>query len=288
MLGMPKEQIIGQSHQAGYIFDVETKANYDIFWGDLRRGKSKHQINKVVYNTQEFWVDETYTPIISQTDGKPYKILKIGFDITEQKLKEIKMQEQAEQINKESEIIEEYKTEIENLKEELKKTKKQLNNISNNKKSNTDAKSESESIIYDVKASGNNLLDWTDKFLFGIEDVDEQHKQLIELVNSMFASFKMDKTKKEIKENIKSFVDFASYHFGNEEQYFEQFNYSESKSHIKEHNEFLKQIKSFQIDYNTNKVKFLDDIMSYIKVWLYRHFTEEDIKFVELFKLNGL
>jgi len=283
VLGMPKEQIIGQSHQAGYVFDIESKANYDIFWGDLRRGESKHQINRVVYNTQEFWVDETYTPIISQTDGKPYKILKIGFDITEQKLKESEMQEQAEKINEESKIIDEYKNEITKLKKELEKIKKQ-SNISKH----VDNKKEAEKISYDIKASGNNLLDWVDKFILGIEDIDEQHKQLIELVNSMFASFKLDKNKKEIKENIKSFVDFASYHFGNEEQYFEQFNYPESESHIKEHNEFIKQVKAFQSDYNANKVKFLDDIMSYIKVWLYRHFTEIDVKYVELFKSNGL
>ncbi len=118
--------------------------------------------------------------------------------------------------------------------------------------------------------------------------MDEQHKQLIDLVNIMHASLKQGKNKKEVKDNIRSFVDFASYHFGNEEQYFNQFGFEDAKEHKQEHKAFVKEILQFQSDYSTNKIKFLDDIMQYIKKWLHKHFSISDKKYAALFKQNGL
>jgi hemerythrin-like metal-binding protein len=131
-------------------------------------------------------------------------------------------------------------------------------------------------------------LDWTADFELGIQEMDEQHKQLIDLVNTMHASLKQGKNKKEVKDNIRSFVDFASYHFGNEEQYFEQFAYDNAKEHTQEHKAFVKEILQFQSDYSANKIKFLDDLMPYIKKWLHKHFSITDKKYAILFKQNGL
>jgi len=131
-------------------------------------------------------------------------------------------------------------------------------------------------------------LDWVPAFETGIAEMDAQHKQLITLANQMYASFKFDKNKKEIKENIRSFMDFASYHFGNEENYLEKFNFEFAKEHSADHKLFLKTLSQFQIDYAANKVKFLDNTMESIKKWLFHHFSEVDKKYIPVFKENGM
>ncbi|MBI9066829.1 MAG: bacteriohemerythrin [Salinivirgaceae bacterium] len=285
MLGLKLDQIVGQKHSTGYIFNPEKKANYDLFWGDLRRGISKKESNKVEYNGKELWIEETYSPIISQHDDKPYKILKIGFDITEQKQDESKIVEQENKLKEQQLIINEYLSKIKTLEQALKNSS--TTKIQEVKSIKETAKIEEKPVLT-ITATGDNLLDWTDEYVLGISEMDEQHEQLVNLANSIYISLKNEKTKKEVKDNIKSFVDYASYHFGNEEHYFEQFSFENSESHASKHKEFIKEISQFQKDYSGNKVKLLDEIMTYIKEWLYIQFTQDDIKYVNLFKENGL
>lgn len=285
MLGLSIDKVVGQSHQTGYDFSVDKKANYDLFWGDLRRGIAKKEINKVKFNNSEFWVDETYTPITNPNDDKPYKILKIGFDITEQKLKEIKMQEQEIRIKKETLLLGEYRERMIEVQKKLEKAEIKITELENKKPTVIE---KTVTVKNEIKATGHNLIDWVPELVIGIDEMDEQHEQLINLINIVSISFRQDKTKKEIKENIRSFVDFASYHFGNEENYFEQYNFELAENHIAEHKKFIKEIKQFQEDYKANKVKFLDEIMTFIKEWLYNHFTTLDTDYKELFKTKGL
>lgn len=285
ILGIPQEQVIGQSHQEGYEFDAEKKANYDLFWGDLRRGISKKETNLIKHNNKELWIEETYSPIIDQNSNKPYKILKIGFDITEQKLKEIEFNEQGIPIKNETSLLNEYEEKITDLQNELKKAQEK---IKSPKKSNSQQTKEIYKPKLIIPATGDNLLDWVSDLKLDISEMDDQHEQLIKLLNMVYAAFRNNKNKKEIKDNLKSFIDFASYHFGKEEQYFAQLGFEEAKEHTAEHQAFLKKIKQFQTDYNTNKVKFLDEIMNYIKEWLFIHITSFDSKYKELFKSNNL
>ncbi len=286
MLGISQDQIVGQKHSQGFDFTIEMKANYNLFWGDLRRGLQKKEVNRILINNKEFWVEETYTPITGQHDDKPYKILKIGFDITGQKLKEQQMIGQEIEIKKEKLLLNEYQTRLVELQD-------QLTELKNNKvEQTTEVKdaSLSKPISSDIliKGTNDNLLDWIPAFETGIAEMDEQHKQLITLANQMFASFKLDKNKKEIKENIRSFMDFASYHFGNEENYLEKFNFEFTKEHSADHKQFIKTLSQFQKDYAANKIKFLDHSMESIKKWLFHHFSEVDKKYIPVFKENGM
>ncbi|HAM97783.1 MAG TPA: hypothetical protein DCQ26_04165 [Marinilabiliales bacterium] len=286
MLGLSQEQIIGQKHSSGYDFTPEMRANYNLFWGDLRRGISKKEINKIHLNGRDFWVDETYTPIINMHEDKTYKILKIGFDITEQKLKEQKLKEQEEKLIEENKLLADYQLKIEQLQQKVSELQKKPAEVSTS--SPSIASVETKRADSKIVSSGDNLLDWVPEFRLDIAEMDEQHQQLIHLANQMFASFKLDKNKKEIKDNLRSFVDFASYHFGNEENYFEQFGLQSAKDHLLEHKQFIKEITQFQTDYAANKVKFLDGTMNFIKNWLHQHFTGTDRDYISLFKENGL
>ena len=98
ILGQPQEQIIGQMHNADNTFGNDTKLDYNTFWSELKRGVTKKIINKANYNNKQYWIEENYTPITASNEDRPHKILKIGFDITEQKTKEIELQEKLDKL----------------------------------------------------------------------------------------------------------------------------------------------------------------------------------------------
>ena len=136
--------------------------------------------------------------------------------------------------------------------------------------------------------SKNSLVTWQTDFEINITELDEQHKNIIELSNQLYLAFRNDKSKKEIKDILKSLVDYASYHFGNEESYFKEFKFKFSEEHITDHKLFIKELQQFQSNYASGKVKFLDDIMTFIEEWILNHFVEQDQKYKQLFKEKGL
>jgi methyl-accepting chemotaxis protein len=287
MLGMSKDNVLGQKHSDGYDINSEMGTNYAVFWADLCRGNTKKEVNKVTINNREIWVEETYTPIKEPNETTPYKILKIGFDITAQQIREIKMKEQEIEIKKEHLLIGEYKSRITELQDELNKANNSTKEIGKAKNSPV-IKSPQVEPIKEAKATGDNLLDWNSDFVLGIAEMDEQHEQLVDLANLINSSFRLNKNKKEIKENLRSFIDFASYHFGNEEHYFNEFGYKNTDDHIANHQKLLKELKQFQTAYHSNKTKELDGILDFIQEWLVKHFEEFDATYKELFKSNGL
>lgn len=288
MLGISKENIIGQKHKDGYDDSSEMGSNYELFWAELCNGITKKQTNKVTINNRELWVEESYTPIKEPNETKPYKILKIGFDISAQKQRELAMQDQQVEIEKEQMLINEYKNQIDELEAALKKANDTIVKLEKEPKINKTKATPASPDQIKTKASGDNLIDWTTEFVLGISEMDEQHEQLVNIANTLNSSYIQGKNKKEIKENLRSLIDFASYHFGTEEAYFESFGFEDSENHIADHHSLLKELKSIQTAFNANKIKELDPILNFISEWITNHFTNFDRKYAELFKSKGL
>ncbi len=86
-----------------------------------------------------------------------------------------------------------------------------------------------------------------------------------------------------IDDILKKLAEYTSYHFANEEKYFEQFGYSESESHKSEHNYLLEQVKDFMNAHNEGKDKregsdrsITVDLWNFLKEWLSYHIQVSD------------
>ncbi|MCF6240987.1 MAG: GAF domain-containing protein [Bacteroidales bacterium] len=104
--GLSEKSMIGKNQRE---FAPEAKENpeeYEKFWKNLRSGIVQKRVFKTLTSKGLLWISEIYTPIKDHT-GKPYKVINIGIDISQQKTLE-------EQIKKLQE-------EIELLKKQLKK-----------------------------------------------------------------------------------------------------------------------------------------------------------------------
>jgi methyl-accepting chemotaxis protein len=287
LLGTNATELIGQNHKDGFDFTPEMRASYDRFWDDLRNGISKKQTNKLVFNHREIWVEESYTPIYGLHDSKPYKILKIGFDITNQKLKEEEIKKQEQKLREEDGLIENYRKKINELEEKL-KSKSEITEINKPEPIKTPVKAEPITEAKPVHKTEKELLEWENQYNVHISELDEQHKKLIELANQLYVSLRGDKPKKEVKENFRSLIDFASYHFGNEENYFDEFDFDEKKSHVSDHKAFINQISSLQSAFQANKPVSYESLLQFLHNWFDNHFTNFDQHYVKLFREMGL
>lgn len=90
ILGDAKEEIEGK-----YLQDIDFTAKnkpkeFKIFWDNLHKGIKQEREFSLNVNGKETWIKENFTPVMDEV-GQLYKIINIGFDITENKQREVEM-----------------------------------------------------------------------------------------------------------------------------------------------------------------------------------------------------
>ncbi len=84
-----------------------------------------------------------------------------------------------------------------------------------------------------------DFLSWNESMSVNIEEIDNQHKEFIGIINTLFEAMKVAKGYEVLDDVLNKLVDYAHYHFNTEEKYFEKFEYSDSQLHKDEHKNFL-------------------------------------------------
>ena len=288
LFGLSKDQIIGTYHKDGSDFRKLEPEEYEIFWNDLRNGIPKKEISHLMYNGRDIFLSETYTPIFDD-DENPYKVLKIGFDITDLKKKNTEIDSAKFEIEELQEQLAKQIAETETLQHTLKTSKNSTTPDSGTKeKGDSPTPTKQEITLTSIVGKGENLIEGSPDLLTSIDEIDEQHDRIISLINQLYEAFVQEKSKKEIKELLKNMTDFTSYHFSTEERYFKQFGYENTIYHTQEHKLFIDKISDFRKAYQAGKNFDTAEIMLFMKQWIENHFGETDHEFIQLFIENGL
>lgn len=131
------------------------------------------------------------------------------------------------------------------------------------------------------------LITWTKEYSIGYSKIDNQHKKLVKMINELYDSF-VEGNAENMTENIlKKMINYTDYHFKTEEEAFEKYNYSDTKSHIKEHKDFVEKATNFYQDFKNGNVYVTYDIMNFLREWLVNHIAVSDKKYgIEFQKQN--
>ena len=132
------------------------------------------------------------------------------------------------------------------------------------------------------------MIEWEEKYSIGISIVDEEHKELIRIMNAAMVAKQHNDNIDEISELLKELTTYALKHFSTEEYYMVEFNYPEFQYHKGEHHDFSKKA----IEYCNRVIKgdchIANEILEYLKQWLVNHIQITDKKYVECFRKNGI
>ncbi|MGN0342283.1 MAG: bacteriohemerythrin [Roseburia sp.] len=127
------------------------------------------------------------------------------------------------------------------------------------------------------------MFQFTDDCVLGVEQIDEEHRHLFDLVNRgmdiLHNSYTSD-WYEDIKELLAELEDYAENHFTHEEAYMEKIRDPELILQRSQHMAFRDTIRNFSlkdIDDNESQKKVLEDLMKYLAKWLYHHIIGSDI-----------
>ncbi|MDI6617845.1 MAG: bacteriohemerythrin [Clostridiales bacterium] len=132
-------------------------------------------------------------------------------------------------------------------------------------------------------------IKWTKNLEVGIEDIDNQHKELFKRIDDLFNACNAKLGKQEIGHTLDYLCDYVHTHFQNEEQYQRKYNYPEYPMHAKIHEQFLNEVNDLKSEFDKNgpTLGFIIKFNKKVVDWLINHIGKLDKKFGEFVKAQN-
>ena len=124
------------------------------------------------------------------------------------------------------------------------------------------------------------MYKFTDDCLIGIDEIDNEHRRLFQMINEAIDLSKENMDVSAISKNLlPGLKDYAATHFVHEEAYMERIHDPELPIQKKEHEDFTRTVNSFSLDTSSPEaaVKSLNELLTYLVRWLYRHILSSDM-----------
>ncbi len=117
---------------------------------------------------------------------------------------------------------------------------------------------------------------WNDSLVIGIEELDEHHKQLVSLLNSVYSNFTLGADKSGLSSIITELIRYTKYHFSAEEKWMKDHQYPGIEKHIEEHSRFYERVSRFQNDFAAGNALLTLDLFQFLQNWLTVHILNTD------------
>jgi hemerythrin-like metal-binding protein len=117
----------------------------------------------------------------------------------------------------------------------------------------------------------------------GIENIDNQHKRLVEMINAFYSEIDRDSPKDKMLELLKGLKDYTEYHFEDEEALMRAADYPDIREHIAIHKAFVNKISDYQQRFLSGKLLLTLEVTNFIKDWIVKHIMGEDMNYVKYY-----
>lgn len=132
----------------------------------------------------------------------------------------------------------------------------------------------------------NELISWSSKLECGVKLIDDQHKELVALVNEMFNHA----TGNDLQEHnyfnrvAHETVSYIKTHFATEEKIMLATKFEGYSEHKKEHDNFVRTVIENVQDYQAGKRLTLSALTRFLKSWILSHIAFMDKQYFEYFR----
>ncbi len=119
---------------------------------------------------------------------------------------------------------------------------------------------------------------WTSQLILGVDEMDREHKELVEAVDRLYQAMMKGNGKSVVKETIDFLGDYVVTHFKHEEALQKKYSYPKMKEHQQIHRDFMvsfSQLKD-KIDHSEVNSKLAIEVNKAAIDWLKNHIGKED------------
>lgn len=132
------------------------------------------------------------------------------------------------------------------------------------------------------------FINWTDDFSVGIPSIDEQHQELIALINGLNEARLKGFANEAVGPTLTRLLAYADRHFAYEEELFERTAFPLAQEHALEHQGFHQRILELQGQLARQVNPSALELMDFMIGWLKQHMVGSDRKYTEHLKAAGI
>jgi hemerythrin-like metal-binding protein len=122
------------------------------------------------------------------------------------------------------------------------------------------------------------LLHWEKRYSVGIEAVDHEHRELVDLINRLYDEARTRGSKVAVLGFFGDLFKAISAHFALEERFMGERGYDQFAQHKNDHERLLDEIRDIMEDYETTDVFDEGLLAQRIDAWFSRHFESHDAR----------
>ena len=122
------------------------------------------------------------------------------------------------------------------------------------------------------------LLNWKPEYSVGVESVDFEHREMIELINAIYDAIEDKKNPQSIEHFLGEVHATISAHFALEERVMRNANYDEFEAHKEDHEELLDEIRDLMDRFFDAPDQGLQLLQKNLSGWFAGHFSTFDAR----------
>jgi hemerythrin-like metal-binding protein len=132
------------------------------------------------------------------------------------------------------------------------------------------------------------MIQWDDKYSVGISIIDDEHKNLIDIINMAIVSKKQNYNSEKAKELLNEMVEYKNKQFTIEDTGMLKFNFSEYRLHRNELLNFMDSTTASYKDLTMDNYQLINETLEFLKNWFVNHILETDKKYINCSNENSL
>jgi len=132
------------------------------------------------------------------------------------------------------------------------------------------------------------LFPWEARFSVNVENIDSQHRQLIDIINELHEAMMKKRSKEVLGELLERLVDYTDVHFTYEEELMARYEFPGYHDHKRQHDTIRNNVQERLQEHRDGKIVMSIKVMEYLKKWLSEHIMGTDRLYADFLNSEGV
>jgi len=122
------------------------------------------------------------------------------------------------------------------------------------------------------------LINWSRSYSVGVSRMDDEHKRLIDIINSLYAAMRAGRSNEAIGSILNELVEYTKTHFNHEEKLMQECKYEGYPQQKAAHEALIRQVVEIQGKYKDGTA-LGQEVMNFLRDWLIKHIQGMDSQY---------
>jgi hemerythrin len=132
-----------------------------------------------------------------------------------------------------------------------------------------------------------DIIKWRASYETGIRKMDEEHKQLIVVINTLFNMIRSGEKEADLKKVYDTLSAYTQKHFRHEEEILKKHGYEDFDDQKFEHSQFIEELEKMRSELDSNSEEAVAKVYKFLREWWIDHIVGSDKKYSQFLKEKG-